>query len=314
MDVLSWVGPQSDGDPPAVRRHRFHQSWYRAFVLGLPAGTGPQQHATSPYGNMLRAEDAATGSNFLTDEIHEIAERRIAEGGTVEPFRCRHNMLSSQPMCFNLIGPLQSRPALAAALVTSVTGRDVEVEDGGVRLEDSPGHLGDNTGLDGSIRYRTSDGRRGVLGIETKLTERFSSKVYGLDSKPAYRRYSEADNAPFDRSQLDQLTDSRWNQLWRNQLLCEAIAEHEQRDLADQLVCFPDDASETAALAEQYAGLLERPEAAVALSLTDIHASLQDAADRAEMPWLESFRVRYLSLELSDALYRTWRDQPSYSR
>jgi hypothetical protein len=308
MDVLSWVGPQSDRDAPAARRHRFHQSWYRAFVLGLPVGTGPQQNATSFYGNMLRAEDAATGSNFLTDEIHEIAERRITEGGTVEPFRCRHNMLSSQPMCFNLVGPLQSRPALAAAVVKTVTGRDVEVEDDGVRLEDSPGHLDDNTGLDASIRYRTSEGRRGVLGIETKLTERFSPKVYDLDSKPAYRRYSEANPAPFDRSRLDQLTDARWNQLWRNQLLCEAIAEHEQRDLADQLVCFPDNASETAVLVAEYAGLLQRPEAVVARTLTDIHAPLQGAANDTEMPWLDSFRVRYLALELSQALYQMWRD------
>ena len=314
MDVLSWVGSQSDGDAAAVRRHRFHQSWYRAFVLGLATGTGPQQHATSQYGNMLRAEDAAAGRNFLTDEIYEIAERRIAEGGTVEPFRCRHNMLSSQPMCFNLIGPLQSRPALAAVLVKAVTGRDVEVEDGGVRLEDSPGYLGDNTGLDASIRYRTSDGRRGVLGIETKLTERFSRKVYDLDSKPAYRRYSEASNAPFDRSQLEQLTDSRWNQLWRNQLLCEAIAEHEQRDFADQLIGFPDDATKTAAIVTQYAGLLQRPEVVAARTLTDIHATLRQAADHADMPWLESFRVRYLALELSHSLYLTWRDGQSFPR
>jgi len=128
LDLLTWIGPQSAGDSPTVRRHRFHQSWYRAFVLGLPPGTGPQEHATSVYGNMLRAEDAASGSNFLTDEIHQIAERRIAEDGTIEPFRCRHNMLSSQPMCFNLIGPLQFRPSLAAAFVQAAIGRDVEVE------------------------------------------------------------------------------------------------------------------------------------------------------------------------------------------
>lgn len=76
-----------------VRRRRFQQSWYGAFVLGVPTGTGPEQQATSRYGNMLREVDEASGSDFLTDEIHQISEVRIAEGGTVEPFRCRHNML-----------------------------------------------------------------------------------------------------------------------------------------------------------------------------------------------------------------------------
>jgi hypothetical protein len=307
VDVLTWIGPQSDGDPPTVRRHRFHQSWYRAFVLGLPAGTGPQQRATARYGNMLRAEDAAAGRNFLTDEIHRVVESRIAEGGTVEPFRCRHNMLSSQPMCFNLLAPLQSRPSLAAAFVEAVTGREVEVEEHGVRIEDSPGHLGDATGLDASIRYRTHGGRSGVLGIETKLTEQFSRKVYGLDSKPAYRRYSEASSAPFDQARLELLTDARWNQLWRNQMLCEAIADHEQRELAEQLVIFPDDVGETAFLVAEYAALLRRSDAVVARTLADIITALDQAPHRDGTSWLERFHVRYVDLELSRPLFEAWR-------
>jgi hypothetical protein len=304
---MEWIGPQSAGDASTVRRHRFHQSWYRAFVLGVPAGTGPRRHDTSRYGNMLRAEDATAGGNFLTDEIHQIAVARIAKGGTVEPFRCRHNMLSSQPMCFNLIGPLQARPALAAALVHAATGTEVEVEPEGVCIEDSPGHLGDNTGLDASIRYRTVDGRRGVLGIETKLSERFSPKVYGIDSKPAYRRYSQASRSPFDQDQLELLTDARWNQLWRNQLLCEAIADQEHRELADQLVIFPNDADGTAALVTRYADLLRRDDAVVARTLAEILVPLRQAAKEADGAWLENFRVRYVDLQLSKRLYDAWR-------
>lgn len=153
-DGCAWVD-QAPGDPADVRRHRFHQSGYRAFVLGVPAGTGPQQHSTTQYGNMLTAEDGAAGRNFLTDGIQQVAEARIAEGGTVEPFRCRHNLLSSQPMCCNLFGQFTIRPALAQAFVTAITGHEVEVESDGVTIEDSPGHLGDATGLDASIRYNT---------------------------------------------------------------------------------------------------------------------------------------------------------------
>jgi len=304
--MREWIGPQSEGDSAIVRRHRFHQSWYRALVLGLPAGTGPTEGDSSRYGNMLTAEDANAGSNFLTREIHRVAEERMASGGTVEPFRCRRNMLSSQPMCFNLFGPLTSRPELAAAFVRNVTGRDVELDDDGVRIEDSPGHLDDRTGLDVSIRYRTADGRRGVLGIETKLSERFSPKVYGLDSKPAYRRYSEAAGSPFDVDQLEALTRSRWNQLWRNQLLCEAIRSHEDRDFAEQVVVFPADAGRTESLVEEYAGLLAVPDAVQARTLSEVVESLGGLASDDDQVWLRGFRTRYIDLDLSASLLDAW--------
>jgi hypothetical protein len=306
VDVRSWIGPQSTSDSASVRRHRFHQSWYRSFVLGVPAGTGPQPGSESTYGNMLNAEDGAAGRNFLNSEIHAVAEARIAEGGTVEPFRCRHNMLSSQPMCFNLFGPLVLRPDLAAAFVALVTGRVVEIEEGGVRIEDSPGHLDDRTGLDASIRYVTPGGARGVLGIETKLAEKFSAKVYTLDSRPAYRRYSEGPGSPFALDRLDEFTDVRWNQLWRNQMVCEAIKDEEQRDHAEQVVVFPDDMGETAGLVQQYASLLARPAAVRAMTLSATVIALGDGADSEDTEWLRAFRTRYVDLGLSSALYEAW--------
>ncbi len=52
---------------------------------------------------MLTGESANAGLNFLTPGIFALAKRRIEEGrGVVEPFRLLRNMLSSQPMCFNL--------------------------------------------------------------------------------------------------------------------------------------------------------------------------------------------------------------------
>lgn len=306
VDVRTWIGPQSSSDPASVRRHRFHQSWYRSFVLGVPAGTGPQPGSVSPYGNMLTAEDGAAGRNFLNSEIQAVAEARIAQGGTVEPFRCRHNMLSSQPMCFNLFGPLARRPDLAAAFVSSVTGRTVEIEAAGVRIEDSPGHLDDRTGLDASIRYMTSDGERGVLGIETKLSEQFSAKEYALDSKPAYRRYSEGPGSPFAADRLDDLTDARWNQLWRNQMVCEAIKDDEQRDHAEQVVVFPDDMVDTAGLVDQYASLLSRRDAVRAMTLSAVLDVLGGAGDPGIREWLGAFRTRYVDLGLSSALYAAW--------
>src|SRR4030042_3566117 len=88
-------------------RMRKHQSWYRAYELHLPYGTGPGPNDTTSYGNMLTRVDGEAGRNFLTQEIYEVVLDRIAQGsGAVEKYRLLHNMLSSQPMCFNLFGPL----------------------------------------------------------------------------------------------------------------------------------------------------------------------------------------------------------------
>jgi hypothetical protein len=90
-------------------------------------------------------------------------------------------------------------------------------------------------------------------------------------------------------------------------MLCEAIADHEQRELAEQLVPFPDDAGKTAFLIAEYAALLRRSDAVVAGTLADIIVALDQASQRDDTFWLERFRVRHVDLELSRPLFEAWR-------
>ncbi len=150
------LGPQSGGDTPFAARMRLHQSWYRATVLQVPCGTGPQAASQSHYGNMLDAAAGAAGLNFLTPEIVAIARARIAQGGGVEPFRCLHNMLSSQPMCFNLLGPLVADLDLATRCMRALLPDEVDrVTE--VRIEYAPApadeYLGDRTSFDAFVGY-----------------------------------------------------------------------------------------------------------------------------------------------------------------
>ena len=55
------LGPQYSGDDAFARRMRLHQSWYRAYVLGTPCGTGPMESSSSHYGNMLTPADGRRG-------------------------------------------------------------------------------------------------------------------------------------------------------------------------------------------------------------------------------------------------------------
>ena len=259
---------------------------------------------------MLRAEDAEAGRNFLTDGIREVAEKRIDEGGTVEPFRARHNMLSSMPMCFNLFGQLELRPELSRHFTETVVGEAIATAT--VKLEDSPEHLGDRTGVDASIRYETASGGRGILAIETKLTEQFSAKHYGLDHRSNYATYYSSAGNPFDQDRLEELTDTRWNQLWRNQMLAESVRVEEELEDAIQVVVYPERATDTAKLVAGYRDLLTRPDAVIDLTIEALLDRLQPHVAPADTRWLADFRTRYVDLHLSRPLYEAFRagDQP----
>ena len=105
---------------------RFHQSHYRATVLGVPFGHGPNAGDARRYSNMLDPVSAQAGLNYLSPLIFaKVKDRLAAGGGVLEPYRLLHNMLSSQPMCFNLFGPLVDAPERASRLLGALIGDDL---------------------------------------------------------------------------------------------------------------------------------------------------------------------------------------------
>ena len=143
---------------------------------------------------MLDEDAAKAGRNFLTPAIRALADTRIAEGGgMVDADRLRRNMLSSQPMCFNLFGELAAEPRHGTSLVRALWGDHIG-EVTSVRFEWAPTpaseYLSDKTAFDAFIEYDASDGKPGFIAIETKLTEPFSQTVYDGDK---YRRWMTQD-------------------------------------------------------------------------------------------------------------------------
>jgi hypothetical protein len=89
-------------------------------VLNVGYGVGPAAGSSASYGNYLEVDAGERGDNFLTEHIWKVVQDRIAQGGGVERNRCLHNLLSSQPMCFNLFGQLVDRPELATVLFSAL--------------------------------------------------------------------------------------------------------------------------------------------------------------------------------------------------
>jgi hypothetical protein len=290
------LGPQPKTGGAFMRRMRLHQSWYRAAVLDLPCGTGPQRESTRPLGNMLPSGDGEAGRNFLTSEIFAVVKQRLEENpDRVERFRVLHNMLSSQPMCFNLFAPLARDTALATELARALWGHQVSVVTRVVvewAPEPAAEYLEDSTSFDAFVEYELTGGGLGFAGIETKLTEPFSQRLY---DGPAYRRWMSADS-PWREDAFDKVAQVVHNQLWRNHLLVWALLRRPgspYREGRVVVVRHPCDEA-CARTVDDYRGLL-RDEAT--FQDLPLHALLRSWMPAArENAWLLEFERRYLDL------------------
>jgi hypothetical protein len=281
---------------------RFHQSWYRAEVLGVPCGIGPRATSRTSYGNMLCADDAARGLNFTSAPAFAEARARLG-APRVEAFRLLHNLLSSQPMCFNLFGPLARDPDLATRLARATWPWIRRVR--AVLLEHAPApapdYLGDGTSFDAFLDVEDADGARGFVGIETKLTEPFSPRRYDT---PAYRRLSDDPTSPWRPDARDVLPAVAHNQLWRNHLLAVAMLKHRDspyRRGEVAVVHHPADAR-CATILAGYAALLRPGHAVAGIALDQLLGTWAAAAPDA--PGLVANRIRYVELSRSDAAWR----------
>lgn len=300
------LGPQHAGDSVFTAQMRRHQSWYRSRVLGLPYGPGPTSRESRLLGNMLTPADGERGANFVTPAIGAYALERVRRGGgAVEPYRLLHNMLSSQPMCFNLFAQLAldlegARPFVAALVpetVAAVTRVDLEWAP-----IPSDEYLGDRTAFDAAIEYVTDRGETCLLGIETKLTEPFSPGEYTRES---YHRWTRGPRSPWRPEAWDTLYRTETNQLWRDHLLAIALRDHPRSDLSGvrfMVVHHPLDRDCLRVLAGYRELLVPGDDSFRSLGLDALIARWRPhATTTADAAWLDALSLRYLALERSSA-------------
>jgi hypothetical protein len=221
-EALAWDDPrlQVASDSRRTAKYRLLQSWYREHVLHARYGTYLDRAKLAlPCGSLLHLEDVQqrNGLNFLSDDAARYAGERapkvITDHGTLELGRLRHNMLSSMPMCFSIFGHLRARPDRSLALVRELFDRHaIAVVD--MECEWKPSHnpLGDRTAFDAIIVTERADGRRHLIGIETKYTESFSVTEY---TSSVYEQLHDRSRW-FRPDSSASLIGGATNQLWRN--------------------------------------------------------------------------------------------------
>lgn len=174
------IGKQHKGDSEFVAKCRLLQSIYRV-EIGEDEGYIQRGSKRYFYGNYIMNGDK-TGKNFLEDYIFDYAKKRVNNRKhyeTINEERLFNNLLSSQPMAFNLFCPLEEmrkedessttdilRAALPDYNINKVTKIDLEfIPDNFKELTN------DLTAMDAIIEFTDNDGIPSFIAIETKYSE-----------------------------------------------------------------------------------------------------------------------------------------------
>ena len=201
------LGEEYKGDSRFVAECRRLQSIYR-YEIGEEIHPYTDRYGNVHYyGNYIsNGENPKDGcwKNFLTEHAFNHAKDRVEHKEnyeTIESDRLFNNLLSSQPMAFNLFCPLRqmrekspetATKVIKAAIPNYPIHKVTEVE-----LEFIPKEYkeltGDKSAMDAIIRFEDEHGKKGFIAIETKYSENLGTNV-------AYDRDDNGKNIPRAKS------------------------------------------------------------------------------------------------------------------
>jgi hypothetical protein len=199
---------------------------------GFPVGKfRPRNGRPRKLGSLLTPELARSGVNFVTPEIAKLVRREAAYreyGAFIEEGRLWRNLLSSQPLTFNLFGRAKLNRAFGTKLFHALFP-DFVADLVSLHFESSPGRrderfTADYTAFDVLAVVTTTRGNRGFVGIEVKYAESMS-----YEARPIAKRYDQlAASAGFYRDhRASALREVPIEQLFRLHLLCASMISKE---------------------------------------------------------------------------------------
>ena len=181
-------------------------------------------------GNFIEKNAAfKNGSNFLTDEIREVVKTELLnkqKGAKIEVNRLYRNLLSSQPLAFNLFATLSKDKLLATKFFSDLfPDRIKEVTE--ILFEHSPGrrdheYTGDSSAFDVFVIYISPNGLKGFAGIEVKYAENL--KDTPSSHKTRYVELTTESQVFVD--DISKLKQKPIQQIWRDHLLSISLLKH----------------------------------------------------------------------------------------
>ena len=288
-----------DSDRPWQRGLRLLQSRWRE-GRQLEAGPRPGKPGALLGSRLAMPAAEEALSNFLTPTIGAVvrrevdAARRSGERLISEP-RIFDDLLSSQPLCFNLFAELAEDLAQATAWARAQwPGRVERVTR--LLFEHSPGRrderfLGNRTAFDIYLEHTAPGGGEGFIGIEVKYHEDLVVKA-----AETRRRVTEVADASglFRPEDLAALQAPPLQQLWFDHLLALSMLQAEPGRWGGRglyVLLHPAANERCEEVGEAYLRRLLDGGTFQRLTLESVVGVLQATSGRA---WVEAFRRRYL--------------------
>lgn len=310
-DILQTHHVYEVGDTRFASCARLLQSIWR-IGRGLPPGRHRGRDGRlRVMGSRLDPADALRGGNFLTPDIARIARRAVAYreyGALVDEQRLWENLLSSQPLTFNLFALCQVDQERCQQLFEHLfPGFFMTVEK--LAFEHSPGrgdprYLGDYTAFDLFVNGIAQDGRPAFIAIEVKYSE--DMRQPGRSGSARYRELTRACALHFDPEAPSLLT-GQLAQLTAEHLLAALIREQWGQGAHGLFVTIAPAANREAWYAvELYRSMLDcRADGVlfVALALEDVISAIGETGD----PDLAArLRARYTDFSPVHRLIDDW--------
>lgn len=182
-------------------------------------------------GNYIQKDFAFnTGANFLTENIFEVVKNSLINkerGAKIEETRLFTNMLSSQPLAFNLFGEMVLDKKLANVFFSSIFPKRIESVEN-IIFEHSDGrgdseYTGDHSAFDVFVEYIPKNKKKGFIGIEVKYAE--SLKNLPSSHKERYEELTR-NSELFKEDSISFLKESPIQQIWRDHLLSISHLHH----------------------------------------------------------------------------------------
>lgn len=280
---------------------RLLQSLWRE-EQGLPPGVHPRGGggASRPLGSRLRLPDAQEQlSNYLTHTIREVVhaelDRADEEGKLFSAPRIYDDLLSSQPLCFNLFGELKADLRVASAFARHLWPDRVK-EVTRLEFEHSPGrgddaYLGNRTAFDVYLEHTVPGGGEGFIGVEVKYHERLDTTRADNRGRPTEvaRR-----SGLFEEKSLEELDRPPLQQLWFDHLLALSMLQQDVGRWAGNglfVLLHPAANQPCYAVAAKYQQQLHRTDSFQRLTLEEVIGALRLVDGR---DWVDEVDGRYL--------------------
>ena len=262
------------------------------------------EHRGRPLGSRLAMPYAKdTLANYVTDAIRDVVRAEVldpkkAEGKLYREPRIFDDLLSSQPLCFNLFGELQRDLDLASRVFAGLL-EDASIRVTGIEFEHSPGRgdqrfTADYSAFDVFVAYTSATATRGFVGIEVKYAESLGGAP--ARHRPRYDEVAEAMGVflPEARQRLRKLP---LEQFWRDHLLAASLLLHGGSgfEAGSFVVIYPEGNTVVGKAVADYRACLRDGSTFRTWTLE----SVLDAAEAAGAgAWVVEVRERYVGMEI----------------